>query len=134
MSLKKNQKKDNAAYRVAVSFLIFLGMLAAICLVTSVAAYCTADPLSLVKPLSIAALMLSAATASAISTKKFGVAAALISSLVLTLIMLIVGVIASGGKINDGAMLNYLCYTATAALFSYLAARAPKRRSKRRRR
>ena len=134
MSSNKFQKQNSTAYRALFSLLIFSGMLIAICLVTSVAAYCTADPMALVKPLSIAALILSAVASSVISAKKFGIATTLISALVLTIVMLSVGVIASGGKMNGGAMLNYLCYMATAALCSYLTTRAPKRRPKRHRR
>ena len=132
MSFRKNAKNESTAYKMGISLLISAGIFGAVCLIASAIAYCTADPLSLIKPLSIAVLITSAAVASFVSSKKFGTSQSLISSLILTLLMLTVGIVASKGKMNTGALINYACYMATAALFSYLAGRTPKRKSRRR--
>ena len=126
MSFKKNAK-NGTAYKIGISFLISAATLSAISLLSAVIAYCTHDPLSLIKPLSIAAIIISAAVSAFITTKIYSITNAILSSLMLTLIMLTAGIIAVGG-IRPSAMLNYACYMATAALFSYFASRKPKRR------
>ena len=129
-----NKKNDVGRFSgVLLSLLISTLCLAAITLIASAISYCTADPLSLVKPLSVAAIIIGAAAAAFISAKRFGAGSAIISSLIFTLIMLTVGIISGGGKINVGALINYVCYMATATLFSYLAAREPKKRIRRKR-
>lgn len=127
MSLKK-KSNHGTFYGMLLSLLVSLLMLAALSVTVSAISYSTKDPMSLVKPLSVIAIILSAALSSFISARKFGVGAASISALVFTLIMLTVGIISSGAEVKLGALINYLCYIATAMLFTYLASRKPKRR------
>ena len=134
MSLKRKSKNGGSVPKTLTAFFIAAGMFVAVCLITSVIAFCTADPMSLVKPFSICALIISAALASFISSKRGGMASAILSALIFTLIMLIFGVVISGGKTNAGALINYVCYMLTSLLFAYLASRAPKKRWQRRRR
>lgn len=127
MSLKKKSNRGTF-YGMLLSLLISLLILAAVSITVSAISYSTKDPMSLVKPLSVTAIILSAALSSFISARKFGSGAAAISSLVFTLIMLTVGIISSSGMVSLGAFINYLCYVGTALLFIYLASRKPKRR------
>ncbi len=125
MSLKKNSS-GSAVSKTAFSFLTAVGIMAALSVITSAISYCTADPLSLVKPLSVAAIIIGAAISSFVCSKKFGKLPAIISSLAIILVMMTVGIVANSGKINTGALINYACYMATALLFSYLASRTAK--------
>ena len=127
MSLKKNTTGSTIS-KAAFSLLISVGIMAALCALMTVISFCTKDPMSLVKPLSIAAVILGAAVSSLISSRKFSKSASVISSLIFTLIMMSVGIVAGGGKMNTGALINYACYMAVALLFSFLPSNKAKHR------
>ena len=131
MSAKRN---SGDAVQLLLSLLIPLGAFIALTLSVSVIAYCTEDPLSLIKPLSIAALIGSGAVGAFINSRLFGMGHADIAALIMTLIMLTVGIIAKRGAIGIGPIINYACYMASSALFAYLATRVSGGRKRRHRR
>ena len=113
------------------SFLIPIASLFLTTLICTVIAYFTEDPLSLVKPLSLVALILSAAVGAFVDTKLFGALRAIISSLILTVFLLCISLIVKGGAVEVGALINYLVYLGTSALFSYFAPKSAGRKRRR---
>ena len=133
MSSKKILTRHSVFYKIILSALICIGMLIGLCAAAAAFAYCTPDPMSLVKPLSIAIIILGASISALITTKLFGVSPALISALIVTLIMMSGGIIANRTDADLGALINCGCYMASAGLFSYLCTRRRKRVPHRRR-
>ena len=113
------------------SFLIPIASLFLTTLICTVIAYFTEDPPSLVKPLSLVALILSAAVGAFVDTKLFGALRAIISSLILTVFLLCISLIVKGGAVEVGALINYLVYLGTSALFSYFATKSAGRKRRR---
>ncbi len=134
MSFKKSSARRGVFSKICLSLLISAAILLALCAVATAVAYFTPDPMSLVKPLSVAVTVTSACVSAAINSRLFGVSPALISSLILTLIMMGAGIIASHGKADLGALINYVCYMASACLFAYLSGRKRKNKPYRKRR
>ncbi len=111
--------------------LIYLGVTFAVSLIS----YGTSDPTSLIDPLSLTALLISGAVGSLVITRLSSdksVPVALLSSLLVALVLLVVGLIASGGALPLRCPINYLCYVGISALVSLLAKRRKERRHKRR--
>lgn len=132
MSVKKNSSEMKNIYKILLCALISLGVLPAVCLTATATAYCTSDPMSLVKTASIAATVISAAISAFVSARKFGMWCATIGSLIFTLGAMSTGIILSSGDIKAGALINCVCYMATAALFAYFATHKNKRKIRRR--
>ena len=117
-------------YSVLITSLAFLF----ITLILSVVAFCTDDPLSWIKPLSIAAIVLSAVVGSLTTSKLYGTPKAILSALIITLIMLLSGIIARRGAPQTSTLINYGCYMATSALTAYIASHKTKKHVRRKRR
>ena len=99
----------------------------------SIISFGTADPTSLIGPLSLTALLVSGAVSALIITRvcgERGVLIALLSSLLLALVLLICGLVASGGSLPIRCPVNYLCYVGISVLTAFIG----KKRSTRRRR
>ena len=120
MSSKRN---SGGTAHLIVSLIIPPLVFVMLTLAVSVIAYCTGDPLSLIKPLSIVALIGSGAVGAFINSRLFGMGRADIAALITTLIMLTVGIIIKRGAIGIAPLINYACYMASSALFAYLATR-----------
>ena len=115
----------------ALCSVIILG----ISMIMAAVALATKDPTSLIGIFSLSALVLSAAgggfiTAKLNPTEKIGFP--LTVCLGLTMVMLLIGVITSGGHTSLGALMNYLCYFGIFALLSYLGGRGGKRHNRKR--
>jgi hypothetical protein len=65
-------------------------------------------------------------------TEKIGFS--MTAALGITLVMLLIGIIISAGKLSGGAFMNYGCYFGTYALLSYLGMRAKDKRKRKMRR
>ncbi len=89
--------------------------------VFSVAAYLGSDPTRRVGLFSLISLVVSGAvTGFAVTKKSEGKFTALLSSLILSLILLVVGVIISKGAPSLGNFINIAIYVASVAIFSRL--------------
>jgi len=111
----------------------FCVMLAAV-LLASLVTYMSNDPTSLSDIASLIALLFSAAVSS------FTVAAVLkesrflissLSSLLLVLILMLSGVVMSGGALPPKLFLNYICYMGIALFFSYLGTKKQPKKHRR---
>lgn len=134
MTDKRNMRTGSSAVCLLYSVLIASLAFVLIALIFSVVAFCTDDPLSLIKPLSIGAILLSAIVGSLITARLYGVPKAMLSALILTLVILLIGTIAKRGALEAGALINYGCYMAVSALTAYIASRKPSRHARRKRR
>ena len=131
MSLKANPSPAWA--RLLLTLAINLIALVAITLLSAVIAYCTEDPLALVKPLSLAAVILSAAASGFLASRLFGMGESVLGALIITLILFTVGLIAKRGAVEAGAVINYLSYIGTSVLFAYFATKRGRVKRRRRR-
>ena len=90
------------------------------------------DPTGNLGIFSLCAMLISAAISGFINSRikgEGGVGFATLVALSIVLIMLLINVIACGGKISLSAFMNYVCYLGVSALASYLGdKRAVKRR------
>ena len=89
------------------------------------------DPLSLIDIGSLITLLIGGATASLIIAKispdkKFLTVS--LSALLFSLIMTLVGLVATGGEVGARVFLNYLCYIGVSLLFGRIGMLEPKRR------
>lgn len=134
MSDKRGTHSGNSALCLLYSFLIMSAAFILISLVFSIAAYCTDDPLSWIKPMSVASIILSATAGSFLVARLYGASRSALSALIAALIMLAVGIISKKGAVDTGAFINICCYMATSALVAYLARRKSGSHSKRRKR
>ena len=130
---RKSLRTSIPALSLLYSFLISVGIFVFISLIASVIAYATADPLALIKPLSVAALVLSAICSGYINSRLFGTWRSVLSALIMALAMLTVGIISETGALGVGAMINFASYLASASLFAYLASRRGEKKRRRRR-
>lgn len=129
MSTKRNSR---VAVRLLYSLLISIGALVGMTLIASVIAYCTNDPIALIKPLSIATLIICAAAGAFVNSKLFGMGQANVAALIVALLLFTVGIIAKRGAIGIGPLINYTCYMASSALFAYFAKRMSVEKRRRR--
>lgn len=111
----------------AVSFLICLGFsAAALCLASLIGAFIAInndDPTGVLGIASLAS-MIFAAIVSGVFAARFKAGAGLgyyaLSALTVVLIMLLINVIMSAGRVSGGAFMNYGCYMGSYLLASYL--------------
>ena len=81
------------------------------------------DPTSKLGLFSLIAMMVSASVSGIISAKisgESGIRFAMLVALAVVLIMLLINVIASAGKVSGGAFMNYACYMGIASLSATL--------------
>ncbi len=110
-----------------------LGILLLFTIALGLYAATTADPTALTGVMGLIALLGSGAVSAFINRRIFGEAGlmiALLSALLLSLLLLGIGLIASGGSLPPRCPVNYLCYMGVSLLSSLLG----KPREKRRRR
>lgn len=111
----------------AVGFLICLGFsAAALCLTSFIGALIAAgsdDPTGIIGICSLAAMIV-AAIASGIFAARFKAGAGLgyyaLAALTVVLVMLLINVIISAGRVSGASFMNYGCYMGAFLLFSYL--------------
>lgn len=97
-----------------------------ICAVASLIILSTDDPLAVIGIGSVIALLLSAVASGiiiAIRQREAAVLVSLLSSILFTMMLLIVGLAVSGGKIGGGIILNCFSYIALSLLSAFLASR-----------
>lgn len=129
--MKNNKNKDNILYMYFPALGISLVTLLILSLVSSMIIYAGENPTSNIGIASLATLISSAAVSGIIISRykgNEGMKVAGLSSLATVLIMLIIGVILSGGKFSPSAFINYGCYVGISLLAAYLGRKRGKRR------
>ncbi|MBQ7363437.1 MAG: TIGR04086 family membrane protein [Clostridia bacterium] len=131
--MTRHSKRHEAPGGVAFMLLGTLAsalLTAVLTFIFSFISYSTKNPDSTVGIFSIIALILTAAvTGFTVSRLKGegGVLIATLSSLLFTLILLLIGLIAGGGSLPLGCIINYLCFIAVSALAAVLGRRRGRR-------
>ena len=132
--MKNKKKEDSVLYMYFPALGISMITLFVFAFISSLIVYSTANPTN---NLEIAALatLISAAIASGIIISRFkgdgGFVVAGLSSFAVVLIMLIIGIIISGGKTAPSAFLNYGCYVGISMLSAYLGRKRGRARRRR---
>lgn len=93
-----------------------------------------ADPTSLTGPVSLASLMISGIISSLLITRLpegGGILTAVLSALLFVLVLLVIGLAMTGGKLPIRCPINYLCYLALCTLTAYALSKIPERRRRR---
>ena len=135
MTKRKSVSKDNSRFKLLIfgtigTMLLFL----IICFALSLLAYAINDPLGIIGITSLLSLILCAVISGYVLSRKGGESGAItsiLSSLLFSLIMLLTGLIISGGKMPISCLFNYLIYMATASLFAYFGRKKAKRTKRR---
>ena len=135
MTKRKPTSNDTSRFR-----LMLFGTLGSIILffvisfVFSLISLLLNDPLGIVGIISIMALILCSIVSSFVISRIGGAGGAftaILSALLFSLIMLLLGLALSGGKMHFGCIVNYLIYMAVSSVSAYFA--RPRARIKRRR-
>ncbi len=126
--IKKREAPSGITVMLAGTLASFI-ITAALSFIFSFIAYSMPDPDGSVGIFSIASLIIAAA-AVGFSVSKIrgdgGVILAVLSALLFTLILLLAGLIAGGGALSLGCIINYLCHIAVSALAAVLGRRRRK--------
>ena len=119
---KKRKEAPTGVKLLLLGTLIMTVIFLALSLLFSFIAYTTADPLYFIGLLSIAALMITAAASGFLEARlgEGSVLTPFLSSLLFVLIMLLIGLIASGGAVPLGCIINYASFVALATLSALL--------------
>lgn len=91
----------------------------------------TKNPTALTGILSLVSLLVAGAVTSFILAKVIrdgGTLIAIVSSVAVSLIMSVIGLIAKGGMISISVFLNYLAFIGTSSLFAFLAGKTGERK------
>ena len=110
--------------------IISLVVILALSFVMALVANSTSDPTANIGIYSLLVLVLSGGVCGFCMSRakgEGGVLHALLVSLVVSIFMLIIALIAGGGKLSLGSFMNYGCYIAVAVLFSYLGKKRERR-------
>ena len=121
MYREKRKKESGKGRFFLISLAISLGVLILTSLVMSLVAYASPDPTGNIGLYSLISLLLSAAVSGFIISGRYGerrIAMTALISLATVLILIIFGMVASGGRLGLGALMNYLSYFGVAVLIS----------------
>ena len=129
--------KDKSAVRsILLGIAISAALMTALAFVSSLIASATKDPVALIGPLAIGTVILTAIISSAITSRRMsdrGILYAVICALGISLLMLLVGLIASRGHLSGGVLINCLCYIGTSAVSAFVFKNRGKRSRRSRR-
>ena len=123
--------QGNVFYSVLWGALISAAALLSLLAVAAIIANMTADPLSAIPAASLSAALCAAAVSGYRISRRSNEGKLLtvaLSSLLLCLVLLIVGLAVSGGKLSGSIFLNYICYIGVSLIFAKLGARERRRR------
>lgn len=131
MSGRKSLKKgNNIFYSVLAGALISALSMLIFSAVAAIITNMTADPLTAIPTASFISMILGAAVSGFIVSKRSPEGKMLItalSSLLFCLMLLLIGLILSGGAVPGKAFLNYICYIGIALIFAKIGAREKRR-------
>ena len=123
--MKKHSRKElSLPILILISTGAIMGAVAISTLIFSLIASLTDDPTSLTGIFSLLSLLVAGAAASFVIAKAVrdgGALIAVISSTLVSLIMILLGLIINGGSMHFGVFLNYLAFIGISALSTLLA-------------
>lgn len=132
--VKKNtgRGRDRSRFaEIGLSLLRSVIVFLALSVIGALIVYFQADPLRVADVASLVVLLLSAAVAGFLNAKLTGegkLAVVGLSSLTFCLVLLLIGLVATGGGVTLRVFLNYLCYIGIALFFGWLGSRETKKR------
>lgn len=131
-SFQRNSKSflGSLVFGILLSVLLLFGFCAIFALIISK----LENPMGILGGATLAALILSGALSAFITVKRRGdggFSISLLSSSAVSVILLVAGLIAGGGKIPFAPLMNALCYLLVSFFFAWLASRKRKRRIRR---
>lgn len=132
--VKKNTGRGRQRSRLAeigLSLLRSVIVFLALSVIGALIVYFQADPLRIADIASLVILLLSAAVSGFLNAKLTGegkLAVVVLSSLTFCLVLLLIGLVATGGGVTLRVFLNYLCYIGIALFFGWLGKRETKKR------
>lgn len=132
--VKKNTGRGRQRSRLAeigLSLLRAVIVFLALSVIGALIVYFQADPLRIADVASLVILLLSAAVSGFLNAKLTGegkLAVVVLSSLTFCLVLLLIGLVATGGGVTLRVFLNYLCYIGIALFFGWLGKRETKKR------
>ncbi len=128
--MTKMKKQDKGRYGIRgllYSSLITFGIIIVISFIFSLIAASADNPIAKTDIFSLLSLIISGVVSSFICSKRFGMGKALLSSLFVILIMLLLGIVFSSGRLSGSAFMNYGCFFGTCAVGSYLGRKREKK-------
>ena len=134
MLKRKNGKKDLPLATVLTGLGVSISALLLCALTASIISFASKDPTAILPMLSLSALLLSGALSSALNARMRGTVCALTAAATATVLILIVGLILSGGALSPAALMNCGCYVGVSALITVLSKGRTKRARHTRRR
>ena len=127
MLKRKNGKKDVPLAPVLTGLGVSISALLLCALTASIISFASKDPTAILPMLSLTALLLSGALSSALNARMRGTVSALTAAATATVLILIVGLILSGGALSPAALMNCGCYIGVSALTAALAKKRGKK-------
>lgn len=132
MHKRKIQRKDiRGIYALIIGVGICTAMMLLFSVVMTLVSITTSDPTSLTEVLSLVALLLGGAVSAFINSRlksEGGFLISLFAALAFVLVLLLIGLIMSGGTLPFKCIANYLCYMGVSALTGFLGSRKRSRR------
>ena len=131
--LKKANEKNRSVRGLLFSALFSVLVILSLSMIAALICNAVKADSGLVRLYSLGALVLSAFVSGFVNSKRVGVSYSLFSGLLVSLIMLMVGIIISSGKLSAGAFMNYGCFFLVSIAGAYLG-KMPSSKKRRRRR
>ena len=131
---KTKRTQNNTARDFVICFCLSSGVILVLSLICALIASSLSDPTANLGLFSLGAMILSAIVSGIFSVKyrkDCSIGYAALVALMVVLIMLLINVIISGGKISLGAFMNYGCYIGTYLLGALIAKHTGGRRKHR---
>ena len=128
---KKRREAPSGAVTMLLGTLASAILTATLSLIFSFIAYSMANPDGVIGIFSIASLLITGALTGFLlsrSRDEGGILLAVLSSLLFSLILLLIGLIACGGTLPPGCIISYLCFIAVSALAAFLGKKRGRRR------
>jgi putative membrane protein (TIGR04086 family) len=131
MARHKHKEKASGLTVLLIGTLAEGATLVLMSLLFSFFSYSMSDPLAITGLCSILSLVITAAVGGVVISRvkgDGGMAISVLSALLLCLILLLIGLIITGGELPLGCIISYLCYIAIAALSGFLGRKRNRRR------
>ena len=120
--IKRRTKESKSGGSFILYVLISLLVIIVFSLITAIVANASENPTAQIGIYSLVALLGSGALCGATISRakgEGGILTVLLVSLAVSLFMLIVALIAGGGRLTPGSLMNYGCYVGVSTLFAY---------------
>ena len=128
---RSSKKQGNVFYSVLIGALISAAAMLILSALAAIIANMTKDPLSAIPIASLSATLCAAAVSGYIISRRAHegkMLTAALSSLLLCLILLLIGLAVSGGALSGGVFLNYICYIGVSLIFAKLGVKKKRRK------